>query len=68
MTTRLEIPALLSESSAKIREKVCHVESLNVSPGEYTDPLFTFGRGLRNKEALKSKKTAIGEEYLIVIP
>ena len=43
--TKLEIPALLTKSSAMIKEKVCQVESLHVSLSEFIDPLFTFGKG-----------------------
>jgi hypothetical protein len=48
---KLEIPALLTKSSAKIKEKVCQMEPLNVNLSEYADPLFTFGRGLEKRGA-----------------
>jgi hypothetical protein len=58
---KLEIPALLTKSSAKIKEKVCQVESLHVSLADFIDPLFTFGKGsmARKKQVpLKCAKKA----------
>lgn len=46
---KMEIPSLLSQSSAKIVEKICQVETLNMPLAEYADPLFTFGRGFAKR-------------------
>jgi hypothetical protein len=53
----MEIPALLTKSSAKIKEKVCYVESLHVSLADFIDPLFTFGTGFMAKKQLHLPKS-----------
>jgi hypothetical protein len=63
----LEIPTLLSKSSAKIKEKVCQVESLHVSLADYIDPLFTFGKGFMAKKQEQVKR-AEKKVDLIAIP
>lgn len=57
---------MLSKSSAKIKEKVCHVESLHVSLADFIDPLFTFGKGFMARKHPPFPTTATKTDLMAI--